>query len=93
MKIVRDMGYTHADFFRLLPGAMGMHQYVVSGSTVTCPIDGGKLTITLGPESERRLVLVVLPRTEIVFDFDNVPDLAREEFLEYFDRRFMKGLG
>lgn len=87
------MGYTHSEFFRLLPGAMGEYKYDVSGTTVTCRIGSGKLTISVGPEGERRLVLVVIPRTEISFDFENVTDEVRQEFLTYFDLRFMKGLG
>lgn len=93
LKIVREMGYTHSDFFRLLPGAMGEYDYAVSGTTVTCQIGSGRLTVSLGPEGERRLVLVVIPRTEITFDFENVADADQIEFLRYFDLRFMKGLG
>ena len=54
---------------------------------------GGTLKITLGEEQERRLVLVVLPRTEITFEYQNVSDKDREAFIEYFELRFMKGLG
>ena len=93
MKIVREMGYTHADFFRLLPNAMGHHQYITKDSSVECPLATGKLTITLGPESVRRLVLVEIPCTRIVFEFENVPEQDRENFLHYFNLRFMKGLG
>ena len=93
MKIVREMGYTHADFFRLLPGAMGKHSYEVDGLQVHCQLSTGSLTITLGPEGERRLVLVVIPRTEIVFEFEYVSDEDRLAFMKYFDLRFMKGLG
>jgi len=87
------MGYTHDDFFRLLPNAMGRYKYVVSDLTITCQIGAGNLTITLGPQGERRLVLVVMPRTVIEFEFKNVDVNDREEFLRYFDLRFMKGLG
>ena len=93
MKIVREMGYTHSDFFRLLPGAIGERPYEVDGLRVRCQLDTGTLTITLGPEGERKLVLVVIPCTEIVFDFERVSDEDRLEFMKYFDLRFMKGLG
>ena len=87
------MGYTHADFFRLLPGAMGDHPYEIDNLKVHCKLGNGSLTITVGPESERRLVLVVIPKTDIKFEFDNVSDTERDVFLKYFDLRFMKGLG
>jgi len=93
MVIVREMGYTHREFFRLLPGAMGDNEYLISDTTVTCQLGAGKLTISLGPEGERRLVLVVIPRTEITFEFENVEEAEQKEFLRYFDARFMKGLG
>jgi len=93
MKIVKEMGYTHADFFRLLPRAMGNYPYEIDGLQVNCVLPTGTLKITLGEEQERRLVLVVLPRTEITFEYQDVSDEDREAFIEYFELRFMKGLG
>jgi len=87
------MGYSHADFFRLLPRAMGTHQYEVNGLQVNCTLPTGKLTITLGEEHERRLVLVVMPYMYVTFEYENVSDEDRENFIKYFDLRFMKGLG
>ncbi len=86
------MGYTHAEFFRLLPNAMGDHPFEIEGLQVHCTLPSGTLTITLGPEQERRLVLVVIPRTTITFEYDGVTDADRQEFIKYFDLRFMKGL-
>jgi len=87
------MGYTHADFFRLLPNAMGETPYKIDGLTVTGQLETGTVTITLGPEGERKLVLVVLPRTEITFEYSDVSNEERSDFIKYFDLRFMKGLG
>jgi len=93
MKIEKEMGYTHADFFRLLPKAMGETQYEVNGLVVNCKLATGTLTITLGEERERRLVLVVLPYTHVTFEYHDVDDEDREDFIKFFDLRFMKGLG
>jgi len=60
MKIVKEMGYTHADFFRLLPRAMGDNPYEIDGLEVNCRLPSGSLRITLGEERERQLVLVDL---------------------------------
>lgn len=87
------MGYTHADFFRLLPRAMGDTPYEINGLEINCTLPSGSLKITLGEELERRLVLVVLPCTEVTFEYENVSDRDREEFTRYFELRFMKGLG
>ena len=87
------MGYTHADFFRLLPRAMGDTPYEINGLEINCILPSGSLKITLGEELERRLVLVVLPCTEVTFEYKNVSDKDRAEFTRYFELRFMKGLG
>jgi len=93
MKIVREMGYTHADIFRLLPNAMGNTPYKIDGHKITGQLETGTVTITLGPERERKLVLVVIPQTEITFEYIDVGVDDRLKFIEYFDLRFMKGLG
>lgn len=93
MIVEKEMGYTHADFFRLLPRAMGDTPYDVRGLEIDCKLRSGTLKITLGEEGERRMGLVVIPRTEVTFQYDNVSDEDRAEFIRYFDLRFMKGLG
>jgi len=93
MKIEKEMGYSHADFFRLLPRAMGTNAYEINGLEVNCVLPSGRLKITLGEELERRLVLVVMPYTNVTFEYENVSDEDRENFIKYFDLRFMKGLG
>lgn len=93
MKIENEMGYTHADFFRLLPSAMGANPYEINGLEVNCTLPSGTLKITLGEELERRLVLVVMPYIHVTFEYKNVSDADRERFIKYFDLRFMKGLG
>lgn len=93
MKIEKEMGYSHADFFRLLPRAMGATPYEVNGLEVKCSLPTGSLRITLGEERERKLVLVVLPCTNVTFEYENVSDEDRERFVKYFELRFMKGLG
>ncbi len=93
MKIQKEMGYTHADFFRLLPRAMGDTPYEINGLVITCSLPTGSLIISLGEERERRLVLVVIPCTTITFEYVNVSEEEREKFDKYFELRFMKGLG
>ena len=93
MKIVKEMGYTHADFFRLLPRALGHTPYEINGLVVNCTLPSGRLRITLGEERERRLVLVSIPCTTITFEYINVSEEVREKFNKYFELRFMKGLG
>ena len=53
MKIEKEMGYTHADFFRLLPRAMGDNPYEINGLEINCSLPSGSLKITLGEERKR----------------------------------------
>jgi len=87
------MGYTHADFFRLLPRAMGGYPYEISGLEINCKLPSGSLRITLGEEQERRMVLVIMPYTQVTFEYQDVSDEDREAFIKHFELRFMKGLG
>lgn len=91
--VEKEMGYSHADFFRLLPRAMGDTPYEVRGLEIDCQLRSGSLKISLGDECERRMGLVVIPRTKVTFQYDEVSDEDRAEFLKYFELRFMKGLG
>ena len=93
MKIEKEMGYTHADFFRLLPRAMGDNPYEINGLEINCSLPSGSLKITLGEERKRELVLVVMPCMHVTFEYENVDDEDRERFIKYFELRFMKGLG
>ncbi len=93
MKIVKEMGYTHADFFRLLPRAMGTTPYAIDNNVITAQLPTGSVTITLEKERERRMALVVIPCTTVTFDYTDITDEERRNFIDYFDLRFMKGLG
>ena len=41
MKIEKEMGYSHADFFRLLPRTMGANPYKINGLEVSCVLPTG----------------------------------------------------
>jgi len=87
------MGITHSDFFRLLPKAMGDHSYTVNNNTVNADVDGGKLTINLGAQQERRIALMRIPFVIVSFDFDSIADEAIEAFVQHFDLHFQRGGG
>ena len=90
----RDMGLTHADFWRYLPAAVGEHRWKrISDTAVKVYIGEGRLLIDLGPEGERRIANIRLPRTIITFLFHEVSAQEQAEFLTYFDLRFQRGGG
>jgi len=88
-----DMGLTHADFFRLVPSAMGDHPHRIEGMTVYGELHNGTVEITLGPQQERRIALMRIPHATVSFHFRGVTAAEQETFKAYFDLRFQRGGG
>lgn len=88
-----NMGLTHADFFRLLPSAMGDHPYRIEGNTVIGTIHDGTVEIQLGAQQERRIALMVIPFADVSFRFRGVTEQQQQAFKSYFDLRFQRGGG
>jgi len=89
----REMGLTHSDFWRLLPRAMGEHQYEADGDVVKARVADGTLVITLGPTLERRIALLRLPYSVVSFTFTGVRDIQQQAFKTHFDLHFQRGGG
>ena len=89
----REMGLTHAEFFRTLPAAMGGQDYVVAGSRVSVENGDRRLTISLDPEGERRIALLRLPVTRVTFEFSGYTQQDIDAFMQRFERRFQRGGG
>lgn len=89
----REMGLTHADFWRLLPRAMGEHPYTVEGDRVVADVHDGRLEIRLGPTQQRRIALLSLPYSVVCFTFDGVSDAQQQAFKSHFDLHFQRGGG
>ena len=88
-----DMGLTHADFFRLLPAAMGEHPYKLQGNTVHGELHAGTVTITMGEQQVRRIALMAIPFARVSFHYRGVTQAQKDVFKEYFDLRFQRGGG
>lgn len=93
IEYVDDMALTHADFFRVLPSAMGEHPYRVEGMTVYAEIHNGTVQIAVGDQQERRIALVRIPHATIRFHFRGVTQAEQAAFKAYFDLRFQRGGG
>jgi len=87
------MGLTHADFFRLLPAAMGEHPFSIEGMTVRGTLHNGTVEITLGAQQERCIALLRIPYAQVSFHFRGVTQAEQVKFKEYFDLRFQRGGG
>lgn len=89
----REMGLTHDDFWRLLPRAMGEHEYDIQGDQVFAKVHEGKLTISLGPTQERRIALLCLPYSVVTFLFSGITKAQQLEFKAHFDLHYQRGGG
>lgn len=89
----REMGLTHNDFWRLLPRAMGAHNYQIEGDSVLAEVNDGRLEITLGPPLERRIALMCIPYSKVSFSFSDVTEQQQQAFKAHFDLHFQRGGG
>lgn len=88
-----DMGLTHADFYRLVPAAMGENPFQIKGNTVYGEVNQGTVEITLGAQQERRIALMRIPHALVSFHFRGVTEAEQAVFKAYFDLRFQRGGG
>ena len=89
----REMGVTHADFFRILPKAMGEHPYSIDGHTVRGEVSPGSVQIHIGEQRVRRIALMAIPYAVVSFTFRGVPEQRQQAFKKHFDLYFQRGGG
>jgi len=93
VETVREMGVTHAEFFRSLPPALGDAGHRIDGTLIRVSLPPGRLEIRLGPEGVRRIASLSLPRTVVTLRFENLERDAVDAFLLRFERAFQRGGG
>jgi len=89
----KEMGYTHADFLRLLPKAVGADDIRIDGRVIRVGEGERQLRIELSAETERRLGHFRLPVTHVRLTFSGYSDAERVAALERFWRAYQKGGG
>lgn len=89
----KEMGVTHADFFRLLPAAMGEHSYRIDGHTVHGEVAHGTVVIDIEEQQVRRIALMAIPFAKVNFKFRGVSPEQLKAFTAHFDLRFQRGGG
>ncbi len=87
------MGCTRAEFMGWLPGATRQASFQVDGDKVTVITHGGRVQISLEEKPPRRMGPVALPVLGITFCFRGLDELARDDFLAYFDLYTRRGGG
>jgi hypothetical protein len=91
--IEKEMGITHSDFFRTIPRALGSEDYEQSPDGVVLKSDGRQLEIKIGPQGERRIALMVIPRTQVTLIFTGYLEADVKSAVKRFDMMFKKGGG
>lgn len=91
--IERDMGCTEAEWLRALPAAMGDVPWRQEGAVVLATLGDGCLRITWHQGEPRVIALMRMPRLHVVFDFQDVDELARRAFMKRFDLYMQRGGG
>lgn len=91
----RDMGYSAAEFFRILPAAARGYELTVTGHRAVLSKPGGRqrLTLTVTPLPDRRLAMMRLPHAEARFAFTGFSAAERERFMRDFDKSYQRGGG
>lgn len=89
----REMGLTHAEFFRSLPSAIAHREYTVEGRKVEVDFGERRVAIELGEQKNRAIASLNLPYVEVTFSFFDFSDAQRDEFMGRFDLYFRRGGG
>jgi len=87
------MSISHDDFFRILPKALGSHQFKQANNVITVSLGGGEIRIILSKERQRQIASLSLPVTQVTFQLKNVAESTKNEFFRQFDRAYHRGGG
>ncbi|ODC01317.1 hypothetical protein A3197_02215 [Candidatus Thiodiazotropha endoloripes] len=87
------MGYTHDEFFNLLPHALSDYRHEIKDGVVTIELEKGSVLLKIGDERERRFTdNVYFPILPVSISFIDADKTDQSRFLHKFDASYMKGL-
>lgn len=89
----REMGFTREEFFRLLPNALNDLPRQLDDAGVSVEMNAGSVRIDVGEQQFRHIASISMPYVKVDFEFSNVTEADRIEFLRYFDLRYQRGGG
>ncbi len=91
--VVKEMGLSHREFFRTIVSALGTDQFEKWDTRILLTTGDQTLKITLGIEGERRIALMVVPRTIVTLTFTSYTQAQADTVLKRFDMMFKRGGG
>lgn len=87
------MGFTRAEFMKILPSALRKHPYQIEDDLITIQVATGSVTIQLAAEQVRRIALLALPYLPMTITFAQLSEPEIQQFLQTFDLYYRKGGG
>lgn len=93
ISFTRELGLTHAEFHRSLPPAIAHRPCRLDGNRVIVEEGAKTVTITLGPQQQRRIASLRLPFVVVEFEFVGFTAAELEDFMQRFERYFQRGGG
>ena len=87
------MSISHKEFLRLLPRAVKGAAITRQDNRVTITTEAGQVTITLAPETIRKLSLLEFPVTILTMEFHDFSPAGQTAFLKRFDLAYQRGGG
>ncbi|MCY4211479.1 MAG: hypothetical protein OXE97_10630 [Gammaproteobacteria bacterium] len=91
--LTREMSITHKEFLRLLPLAVQGASVNRRDNRLTVKTASGRLTITLAPQTTRKLGLLEFPVTTVTMEFHDFNPSDQAAFLKRFDLAYQRGGG
>lgn len=91
----RDMGYSEAEFYRILPAAVRDFDLSITGgeAVITSKLGDHQLRLIVTPLPDRVLGNMRLPHIDVRFEFIDFSEQQRKEFMQAFDRSYQRGGG
>ena len=89
----REMAITHQEFFRLLPAAVKLLSYKITGNVIDIGEGARTVSIELENETVRKVSSLSLPVTRLSITFNGYNEQDIEAFMKQFERAYQKGGG
>jgi hypothetical protein len=93
ISFTRELGLTHAEFHRSLPPAIAHRPFRLDGDRVIVEEGPRTVTISLGPQQQRRIASLRLPFVVVDFEFTGFTEAEFQDFMKRFERYFQRGGG
>ena len=93
MRVVKEMGVSHREFFAILPRVLKERRYRRTDNEILVDDADGAIKISLEPEAERRIVSMVIPTTRVELTFEGLEEQQAAAFVADFDLHFRRGGG